>query len=480
MPDLQILIIDGDAAGSENLAEMVRRLGYYPVVTHTGNEGLTVLRGLQPSLVLLNLLLPDMDGLEVIAKIREEPSDSQIIVLSTFGQVPVVVSAIKSGAANFLTKPVKFDELKTAIEHALRQGASYRDPAQSRKQTDRDRSKYLEEYETLFTHSPKMLAIKETIEQIADTNATVLIQGESGVGKEVVARAIHYASNRHEKQLIKVNCAALPSELLESELFGHEKGAFTGAYTRKPGKFELAHMSTIFLDEIGELPLGLQAKLLHVLQDSEFSRLGGRELIRVNARVISSTNRDLEAAVAGGQFREDLYYRLNVVNIHVPPLRERPEEIPILATYFLKKFNEQYNRQSGLSAETMARLMEHHWQGNIRELENYIKRLVLLGNEKLILDTLGTKSEAQTVKSAPPVDSPVAPPTDLDLKEIARHAAREAERAAIRQVHEQVHWNMTEAARLLKINCKALLYKIDQCGLGHKRPKLPSANLKSF
>jgi two-component system response regulator AtoC len=473
MPDSQILITDDDSRCSENLAEMVRRLGFHPVVTHTGNEGLTVLRSLQPALVLLNLLLPDMDGLDVIAKIREEAFDSPIIVLSTFGQVPVVVSAIRSGATNFLTKPVKFEELKVAVENALRQSASPLDTTQARKQTDRDRAKYFTEYEPLFTHSPKMLAIKETIEQIADTNATVLIRGESGVGKELVARAIHYASNRHDKQLIKVNCAALPSELLESELFGHEKGAFTGAYTRKPGKFELAHMSTIFLDEIGELPLGLQAKLLHVLQDSEFSRLGGRELIRVNARVISSTNRDLEAAVAGGQFREDLYYRLNVVNITVPPLRERREEISILVAYFLKKFNEQFNRQSPLSAETMARLMEHHWPGNIRELENYVKRLVLLGNEKLVLDALGNKSEAQPVKSSRAADASADVLADLDLKEIARNAAREAERAAIRQVLEQVHWNRTEAARLLKISYKALLYKIDQCGLGNKRAKLP-------
>ena len=475
MPDLQILIIDDDARGSEGLAEMVRRLGYNPVVTHTGSEGLTVLRELQPSLVLLNLLLPDMDGLDAIAKIREEALESPIIVLSAFGQVPVVVTAIKSGATNFLTRPIKFEELKSAVNSALGHGPSHQDPVQSRKPADRP--KYFTEYERLFMHSPCMLAIKETIEQIADTNATVLIRGESGVGKEVVARAIHYASNRHDRQLIKVNCAALPSELLESELFGHEKGAFTGAYTRKPGKFELAHMSTIFLDEIGELPLGLQAKLLHVLQDSEFSRLGGRELIKVNARVVASTNRDLEAAVASGQFREDLYYRLNVVNITVPPLRERREEIPILATYFLKKFNEQYNRQSTLSAETMARLIEHHWAGNVRELENYVKRLVLLANEKLVLDTLAPKSESRTAKSSPTVEAPAEPLMDLDLKEIARQAAREAEREAIRRVLEQVHWNRTEAARLLKISYKALLYKIEQCGLGNKRTKLPTGRL---
>jgi two-component system response regulator AtoC len=482
MAEQQILIIDNDPVEKESLAEMVRRLDYRPIETHTLSEGLAAFQTFQPCLVLLSLA-PEMEDLEIISKIREENSECPVIVLSSLGQVPNVVTAIKSGASNFLTKPVKFEELQAAIDGA--QGAPPLS-ALPRSGGVNDRSRYSTDYEPLFLHSSQMMAIKDTVERVADTNATVLIRGESGVGKEIVARAIHYASNRHEKPLIKVNCAALPSELLESELFGHEKGAFTGAYNRKPGKFELAHTGTIFLDEIGDLPLELQAKLLHVLQDSEFSRLGGRELIRVNTRVIAATNKDLEAAVISRQFREDLYYRLNVVYIVVPPLRERREEIQILATLFLKKFNEQYNRQTALSADTMARLIEYHWPGNIRELENIIKRLVLLSNDTIILNELSRKSEARASKATGPPETSTSletgsllKPDNLDLKEIARQAAREAEREAIRRVLEQVHWNRTEAARLLKISYKALLYKIDQCGLSKKRTKAHLSELKS-
>src|SRR6266852_1578545 len=228
----------------------------------------------------------------------------------------------------------------------------------------------------LLDGSLKMRAILTIIENIADTDATVLIRGESGVGKDLVARAIHAASSRRHGPFVKINCAAIPSGLLESEFFGHEKGAFTGAHRRKPGQFEYAHQGTIYLDEIGELPLALQAKLLHVLQDFRFSRVGGHGSIDVDAHVIAATNRDLEDAMKRGEFREDLYYRLNVVEIRVPPLRERREEIPMLATWFLAKFNAQYRRQKQLQPETLARLREYPWSGNIRELENAIRRLV--------------------------------------------------------------------------------------------------------
>src|SRR5438046_3668157 len=231
---------------------------------------------------------------------------------------------------------------------------------------------------SLLKGSPHMREIRTVIENIADTDATVLIRGESGVGKDLVARAIHAASTRRAAPFVKVNCAAIPSELLESELFGHEKGAFTGAHRRKPGQFEYANTGTLFLDEIAELPLALQAKLLHVLQDFRFTRVGGNGVIDVDARVIAATNRDLEQAMARGEFREDLYYRLNVVEIHVPPLRERRQEIPLLVATFLARFNAQYGRQKALAPETLARLMEHPWSGNVRELENAIRRMVVL------------------------------------------------------------------------------------------------------
>jgi two-component system, NtrC family, response regulator AtoC len=330
-------------------------------------------------------------------------------------------------------------------------------------------------YAPMLDHSPRMRAVRESIEQVADTDATVLILGESGVGKEVVAKALHAASPRGSRPFIKVNCAALPSELLESELFGHEKGAFTGAYRRKMGKFELAHGGTICLDEIGDIPIALQAKLLQILQDHEFTRVGGSSVLRVDVRVIAATNRNLESAVRSGQFREDLYYRLKVVTIQVPALRERKEEIPILARAFVSRFNEENGRTVTLSSESLRLLSEYSWPGNIRELENMMKRVVVLESEELLreeLHSLMSDPEAE-VEAEPPVSAGTV--TDLGapvtLRELARRAAIDAQRMAIRDVLERVHWNRAEAARVLNISYKALLYKMDQCGLGRKRPR---------
>ena len=336
---------------------------------------------------------------------------------------------------------------------------------------------YLTAYAPFFDLSAKMRAVKEIIEQIADTNTTVLIRGESGVGKDLVARAIHAASPRRHHPFVKVNCAALPAELLESELFGHEKGAFTGAYRRKLGKFEFAKKGTLFLDEIGELPPGLQAKLLHVLQDAEFSRVGGREIIRTDTRVIASTNRDLEVALRDGQFREDLYYRLNVVEICVPPLRERREAIPLLAGHFLDKFRRQYKRAVELPPDTLALFLEYPWPGNVRELENLIRRLVVLGNVQAVHEEVIARLRTKQAGASHPVspEESTLPPSRLDismgLRELARRAAQEAERIAIREVLERVHWNRSEAARLLKVSYKTLLCKIAECGLAPKQTR---------
>ena len=312
----------------------------------------------------------------------------------------------------------------------------------------------------LFDGHPRMRAIRSIIESIADTDTTVLIRGESGVGKDLIARAVHFASARGKGPFVKVNCAAIPQELLESELFGHEKGAFTGAYRRKPGQFEFANQGTIYLDEIGELPLALQAKLLHVLQDFQFSRVGGRAPIDVDARVIAATNRSLEEAMARAEFREDLYYRLNVVEIQVPPLRERREEIPALVTYFLHKFNAQYGRQKSLSPETLALLTEQPWSDNVRELENIIRLMVVLAD--------GERDFEAQVARLRPVRSVAAPPKQSateSLREIARRGAREAERHALAEVLERVRWNRAEASRILKVSYKTLLNKIAECEL---------------
>lgn len=358
-------------------------------------------------------------------------------------------------------------DLKVAVRNALKAGRdAQRSPLL--------RERYLTEYAPLFDHSSKMRAIREMIEQIGDTNTAVLIRGETGAGKDVVARAIHYASPRCGQHFEKVNCAALPAELLESELFGHEKGAFTGAYRRKLGKFEYTNKGTLFLDEIGELPLSLQAKLLHVLQDHEFCRVGGRELIRVDIRIIASTNRNLELALANGEFREDLYYRLNVVEIHVPPLRERREEIPVLVSYFLDKFRRQYNREFELPTEAVTSFMDYSWPGNVREVENIVQRLVVLGNvrhvQEEILACLQNNRAEPAAKGGVEEPAALARQRDLPvgLREIARRAAREAERRAIQEVLEQVHWNRTKAAGLLKISYKTLLTKIMGCGLAPK------------
>jgi two-component system response regulator AtoC len=330
-----------------------------------------------------------------------------------------------------------------------------------------------------FLNSSRMRVVRFIIERVAATDATVLVWGESGVGKEIVARALHDRSGRRDRPFVKVNCAALPLELLESELFGYERGAFTGAHRQKPGKFELADSGTIFLDEIGEMPLPLQAKLLQVLQDREFSRLGSRHDIRVDVRVIAATNKDLTQLVARGSFREDLYYRLNVVNIFVPALRERREEIPILVEHFLKLYAERYGRPwRPVSAGTLRRLMEYAWPGNIRELENVVKRIVVLGSEELTgLDQPAPQSprlgdpEAAAATPLAPGPGPAAPVMPVrrsegtGLKEIARRAARDAERIALKEVLDQVHWHRLEAARRLKISYKTLLYKIRECGL---------------
>jgi two-component system response regulator AtoC len=318
------------------------------------------------------------------------------------------------------------------------------------------RQSYLRDYLPLFDGSPRMRAIETVIQNIADTDATVLVRGESGVGKDLVARAIHAASARHDGPFVKVNCAAIPSGLLESELFGHEKGAFTGAHRRKPGQFECANKGTIYLDEVAELPLALQAKLLHVLQDLRFSRVGGQGLIDVDTRVIAATNRDLESALTRGEFREDLYYRLNVVEIRVPPLRERREEIPLLASRFLARFNKQYGRTKQLSSETVTRLVEHSWSGNVRELENVIRRMVVLADGEQAFEAMALQSQTSRPAGSPRPSSPVTE----SLRDIARRGAREAERRALVEVLDRVQWNRAEASRSLRVSYKTLLNKI--------------------
>jgi two-component system, NtrC family, response regulator AtoC len=335
----------------------------------------------------------------------------------------------------------------------------------------------------LFSHSARMAEVGDMINRVADTDVTVLVRGESGTGKELVARALHGCSLRRDRQFVKVNCAALPTELLESELFGYERGAFTGAFEHKPGKFEFANHGTIFLDEIGDMSFTLQAKLLQVLQDGEFARLGGKHDVRVDVRVVAATNRDLEQAVADHQFREDLFFRLNVVSLNLPPLRDRRDEIPVLSDYFLKKYSVQYNKpQSELTRETMQLFMDYDWPGNVRELENLIKRIVVLRNETAacndIRDGSATAAHRVAKETVTPV-SPVSPPqvraalpptganavfvsSGCSLKEVSRAAAHAVERDLILKMLQQTRWNRKVTAATLGISYKALLYKIKE------------------
>ncbi len=452
-----------------------------------GAKGLERVRELQPAVVMLDVCLQGKeDGLALLERIREVSPGTAVIMISAFGEAGLIVKAMKQGASDFLSKPLDRVEVRGAVENVLEKATLQWEVEHLREQVLRGQlERRRSEYDGVFENSPGMKAIKEMIDQVADTDATVLVWGESGVGKELVARAIHDCSPRRERTFVKVNCAALPLELLESELFGYERGAFTGAHKRKPGKFELADGGTIFLDEIGEMPVPLQAKLLHVLQDREFARLGSGRDIKVDVRVVASTNKDLEKAVAQGLFREDLYYRLNVVNILVPPLRERPEEIPILAEHFWQKYSRQYNRQRlHLSRELLERFQTHPWPGNVRELENLVKRIVVLESEEFVTPELRVERAdppgrrrhcaqrlgrggqgrprpgmAEPVEEAPRRPAVVWTP-GVGLKEVARRAAHEAEHGVIKQVLEEVRWNRVEAARRLKISYKALLYKI--------------------
>ena len=341
----------------------------------------------------------------------------------------------------------------------------------------------------LLGRNEKMREVQELISRVADTDVTVLIRGESGTGKELVARGIHQSSPRHDKPFVKVNCVALPSELLESELFGFERGAFTGALQHKPGKFEFANHGTMFLDEISEMQPPLQSKLLQVLQDGEFARLGGRDDVRVDVRIVAATNRDLELAVAGGQFREDLFFRLNVVCITLPPLRQRRDEIPELTRLFLRQYCEHYNKPpQTLASDTLRLFAEYEWPGNVRELENLIKRTVILGTDESIRRELADAIAGRSLRAGPipalqsrqavaltpatvpaaaaplPIPEPL-PALTGSLKDIARHAAREAEKELIYRTLQQTRWNRREAAEILGISYKALLYKIKEAEL---------------
>jgi two-component system response regulator AtoC len=466
---VRMLVVDDDEGLREYLEALASSRGFQVYAAPTGEDAVAMLDRARPELVTLDLVLPGMNGLETLKVLKERLPDVPVIMLSGHGQARSIVEAMKLGAADFLRKPFEVEELEVAFHKALEKRAL-------RQEVEELRGRVRSEAELLMLcgDDPKMREVRDIIEQVADTDITVLVRGESGTGKELVARALHRLSSRVERPFVKVNCAALPSELLESELFGFEKGAFTGAQRRKLGKFEYANHGTIFLDEISEMHPALQAKLLQVLQDGEFSRLGGESDVRVDTRVIAATNRNLEQAVQDGSFREDLFYRLNVVTVQIPALRDRKDAIPLLVDHFLNMYNRQYGKSvKQLQPETLERFHAYQWPGNVRELENMVKRMVVLGNESALVEEITHRIGAAGSVSGPEspfdletVGADLAEGKGVDLKAIAKRAAQIAEKRVIERVLDQTRWNRKEAAERLQISYKALLYKMKENGLG--------------
>jgi two-component system response regulator AtoC len=468
----RVLVIDDDPGVREYLEALVSRQGYDAVAVASGEDALRSLERSRPDLVTLDVVLEGMDGLETLRQLKKRLPDVPVIMLSGHGHARTIVEAMRLGASDFLRKPFEVEELELAFQKALENRALRREV-----ETLRGRARSENDIMIHGGDDGPMKDIREIIEQVADTDITVLVRGESGTGKELVARSVHALSGRSDRTFVKVNCAALPSELLESELFGFERGAFTGAQKRKLGKFEYANKGTIFLDEIGEMSPALQAKLLQVLQDGEFSRLGGESDVKVDTRVIAATNRNLEEAVQRGEFREDLYYRLNVVTILLPPLRDRKGAIPLLIDHFLGRFGEQYGKEvRGLSPETVRRFMDYHWPGNVRELENMVRRMIVLGNEEAVLAEIARREpgrdgqrEAAPLLDLEALGRELSDNGELDLKAISRRAAQVAEKRVIERVLQQTRWNRKEAAERLQISYKALLYKMKENGLSEGR-----------
>jgi two-component system response regulator AtoC len=453
-----VLVVESDPDQRRRVVTQLTHWGYTPLAAASGEDALELLGRARVAFSIVAIRLPGMSGIELIRRTPELAESGPVIMIADAGHSAQIVEAIQAGADDFIRRPYTAEDLETAVRAVA--GRARREPAAPAPAVDDNGERLQRELALLI--SPQMREIQQVVEQAARADVTVLVCGETGVGKELVARAIHGHSPRRRAAFIKVNCAAMPRELLESELFGHERGAFTGAHQRKPGRFELADGGTIFLDEIGELHPALQAKLLHVLQDGEFSRVGGRHNIRVDVRTICATNRDLAREVAAGRFREDLFYRLNVINILVPPLRERREEIPGLVAYFAQRYARVFNvAEHELSDDVLGAFLAYQWPGNIRELENFIKRMIVLQDWTL----------ARTLVAPPVVPAVAAPPEPfaatrgLSLKEISRRAVLEAEREVIRRALEQCRWNRVKTARMLRISYRALLYKIKDMGL---------------
>ena len=450
MKRAKILVVDDELNMRLVLKAMLKKEGYDVVTAKDGVEALEILQGDKIAVVATDLKMPRMDGMELLGRIMQDDPSLPVIILTAYGTVATAVDALKKGAFDYITKPFEQDELKTIILKAVKtRTISERDLTEANGEADPFR---------IVGASSQMAEIHEIIRKVSPTTATVLITGETGTGKELIARAIHRQSTRNGQPFIKINCAAIAENLVESELFGYEKGAFTGAVTTKPGRFELAHKGTLFLDEVGEIPREMQAKLLQAIQDQSFERVGGLKTIAVDVRLIAATNRNLLQAVKEGKFREDLFYRLNVFPVNVPPLRERTEDIPPLTDYFIEKFNRKLARRvEGIAPEVRDCLLAYPWPGNIRELEHLIERMVLMAEEPIL-----------TMKLVPPEilnpayeEHPL--PTELPEKpgrDILKSHMEEMERQIISRCLEECGGNVTRAAERLGLSRKGLQLKM--------------------
>lgn len=477
-----VLIADDEANLRKVLRALLSRDGHETICVADGRAAVSALKQGGIDIVITDLKMPKMTGLELLAVVRSHYPGLPVILITAHGTVDTAVSALKNGAFDYITKPFERDELKLAV----RKAAAIRTSLAHRLQDAGDpRGRF-----RIIGQSKRMAEIYTVIEKVASTTSSVLISGESGTGKELVASALHEASPRHGKPFIKVNCGAIPKDLMESEFFGYEQGAFTGAVNSKPGRFELADGGTLFLDEITEIPNNMQVKLLRALQESEFERVGGVRTLRVDVRVIAASNRDLAAHIASGHFREDLYYRLNVVPIALPALRERPEDIALLAEHFVDKVSQRLKKPAAkLSPLALEALAAHPWPGNIRELENVIER-TLLFLEGDVIDAACLPEELRRVAQTPmapnarPTNAPASPQAPLasipsieagqaSMRDIVRQATNDLERDLIVQALDETRGNVTRAAYLLKISRKSLQNKMKEFGLREPEPTKP-------
>ncbi|MEI9475198.1 MAG: sigma-54 dependent transcriptional regulator [Deltaproteobacteria bacterium] len=453
----KILVVDDEQSMREFLDIMLKKEGYKVSLASNGEEVLKYIDKDIFDLVLLDIRMPKMDGITVLRKIKSTSPETAVIMITAYASADTAIKAMKEGAYDYITKPFKVDEIKLIIKNALEKKHLQKENILL-KRVVRDR--YV--FDNIIGQSPKMLVLYDLLEKVAPTKTNVLITGESGTGKELVAKAIHFNSPRKEKPFVTLNCGAIPEALIESELFGHMKGAFTDAIATKKGLFEMADEGTIFLDEISELPLMMQVKLLRVLQDREFKRVGGTEDIHVDVRIIAATNKDLERAVKEKRFREDLYYRLNVIQIKLPSLRERREDIPVLAAHFLKRYSEELNKNiSGISPEALHLFLNYEYPGNVRELQNIIERAVALGtDQELTAHNLKTYLDEQIHTKKGMIDLDI-PNEGIDLEKVVE----DLERTLLLKALDKTRGIKKKAAELLHINFRSMRYRLEKYGL---------------